>query len=126
MMMGARIKEARTWMGLSLREAGSRMGVSYEWLRQLESYDCLSRDQVKRICSAFPVNEAWLETGEGQMFTSDVPKAAEKGREELKKTRTARDRAKRARERAEQAALKPVRAAYVRDLQHGRVPRPSS
>ena len=113
--MGERLKEARTWMGLTLRTVGNKMGVSRERIRQLESYEYISDAQVERLCASLGVNDNWLKTGEGQMFTWDVPKSeknekSEKPRQSKKTT----ERVKR--ERAEREAIKPVRAEYVRKL----------
>ena len=110
--MGERLKEARTWMGLTLRTVGNKMGVSRERIRQLESYEYISDAQVERLCASLGVNDTWLKTGEGQMFTRDVPKS-----EKNDKPRHSKKTAEHAeRERAEREALKPVRAEYVRKL----------
>lgn len=68
--MGERIKELRKALGLTQKEFGERIGVkpntigTYEIGRN-EPIDAV----VVLICREFNVNETWLRTGEGDMFT---------------------------------------------------------
>lgn len=99
-MDGTQIRNLRRNKGLSLRAFGEQMGVSYERVRQLEAYQYISPEIQERICTAFNVDSA------DPLFFSAPKKQSPSGNK--------KDRA--SREAAERAALKPVRAAYVRKL----------
>jgi len=68
--VGERIKKLRKALGLTQKEFGERLGVkpntigTYEIGRN-EPIDAV----VSLICREFKVNETWLRTGEGDMFT---------------------------------------------------------
>ena len=67
--MEKRIEEVRKSLSLSRAAFGSRLGVSGDVINNLER----GRVEVKEhmfllICKEFNVNEAWLRTGEGEMF----------------------------------------------------------
>lgn len=70
MVLGERIKELRKALGLTQKEFGERLGVkpntigTYEIGRN-EPIDAV----VALLCREFNVNETWLRTGEGDMFT---------------------------------------------------------
>lgn len=44
------------------------MGVSRQWVDQLENRDYYSKDQSEKISQALGINEEWLRTGHGAMF----------------------------------------------------------
>ena len=111
--MGARLKEARTWMGLTLKTVGERMNLSRQRIHDLESYDYLSDYQIERISASLGVDKTWLRTGEGPMFMPGYKVAEEAAKPVHQRQTSAAEKKLRA---AERAALKPVRAEYVRNL----------
>lgn len=67
--MNGRIKELRNQLGLTLEEFGSRIGMSKSGLSKIErNVSGISDQTIRSICREFEVNEAWLRTGEGDMF----------------------------------------------------------
>lgn len=115
--MGARLKEARTWMGLTLKTVGERMNLSRQRIHDLESYDYLSDYQIERISVSLGVDKTWLRTGEGPMFMPghEVP-VAQMATQRQQQMSAAEKKARIARIAAERAALKQIRAEYVRNL----------
>ena len=101
-MDGLQIRNLRQNNGMSLRAFGKQVGVSYERVRQLENYDYISPEIQERICAAFSVDSADPLFYSTPTFQSTTDK----------KTR----KAQASREAAERAALKPVRAAYAREI----------
>ena len=68
--MNERIKELRKHLGLTLEEFGKRLGVTRSAIGHLERGERTLTDQMfLSICREFNVNENWLRTGEGEMFT---------------------------------------------------------
>lgn len=64
-----RIKEIRTTLGLSQTEFGLRVGVKQGTVAGYENGAWVPLDTVvASICREFNVNEAWLRTGDGEMF----------------------------------------------------------
>ena len=101
-MDGLQIRNFRQNQGMSLRAFGKQVGVSYERVRQLENYDYISPEIQERICAAFSVDSA------DPLFLTTPNPAPQPD----KKTR----KAQAVRKKEEQAALKPVRAAYAREI----------
>ena len=68
-----RIKIIRKSLNLTQKEFAQKIYVStsFQTLIELERKKVLDR-HIKLIVSAFGVNEAWLRTGEGEMFEKDV------------------------------------------------------
>ena len=97
-MNGTQIRNFRKNKGMSLRAFGKQMGVSYEWIRQLEGYELVSPDQVRRICTAFNVDSA-----DPLFFSAPALSRRQKKLE-------------RSRERAKKKALLQVRARWVRNI----------
>ena len=67
-----RIQQLRKKLDLSRRAFGEQLGVSESVIVNIE-FDRLKRPDQKEplyklICEKFNVNEAWLRTGEGEMF----------------------------------------------------------
>ena len=68
--MNERIKELRKHLGLTLEEFGKRLGVTRSAIGHLERGERTLTDQMfLSICREFDVNEEWLRTGEGEMFS---------------------------------------------------------
>ena len=68
-----RIKILRKSLNLTQKEFAKKICVStsFQTLTELGQKKVLDR-HIKLIVSAFGVNEAWLRTGEGEMFEKDV------------------------------------------------------
>lgn len=68
--MNERIKELRKHLGLTLEEFGKRLGVTRSAIGHLERGERTLTDQMfLSICREFNVNEEWLRTGDGEMFS---------------------------------------------------------
>ena len=69
--MKDRIREVREHFGLSMEKFGSRIGIGKTSISLLESgKNNPSVQTVSLICREFGVNEHWLRTGEGEMFST--------------------------------------------------------
>ena len=67
--MEERIKELRKALGFTQQEFSERIGVKRNTVAQYEMGRNPPGDTViTLICREFNVNEAWLRTGEGEMF----------------------------------------------------------
>lgn len=67
--MNERIRELRKKLGLTQTEFGEKIAMRQTGVAWLESGDRKITDRViTTICAVFDVNEAWLRTGEGEMF----------------------------------------------------------
>ena len=68
--MNERIKKVRKELGLTLDKFGERIGIQKATLSKIENgYVTLTERNITTICREFNVNEDWLRTGEGEMFT---------------------------------------------------------
>ena len=68
--MNERIKEVRLSLGLSQDEFGRRLGVTRGAITNIELNKVAPKPLfVDLICREFHVNEFWLRTGEGEMFS---------------------------------------------------------
>ena len=68
--MNKRVKELRKALGLSGEKFGEPIGIKRSAVSQIESGKInLSEQVIKSICLAYHVNEDWLRTGQGDMFT---------------------------------------------------------
>lgn len=72
--MKERIKELRRALGLTQQEFADRLGIKRGALANYE----VGRNEpidavVSLMCREFQVNEAWLRTGQGEMFLSLSP-----------------------------------------------------
>ena len=68
--MNKRIKKVRKELGLTLDKFGERIGIQKATLSKIENgYVTLTERNITTICREFNVNENWLRTGEGEMFT---------------------------------------------------------
>ena len=69
--MHERIKELRKALGLTQQKFADGMGVKQNTIAQYESGRNAPIDAViTLICRTYGVNEAWLRTGEGEMFVA--------------------------------------------------------
>ena len=65
-----RVKELRTQLGMTQTEFGKRLGRTQQTICQWEHGARYIRDAaVSSICANFNVDERWLRTGEGEMFS---------------------------------------------------------
>lgn len=65
-----RIKELRKALGLTQEKFGERVGVKKNTISQIENGVNGVTDQIRlSVCREFNVNEDWLRTGEGSMFS---------------------------------------------------------
>ena len=70
--MNYRIKELRKRLGVNQEEFGERIGITKSSVSLLESgKNTPSKQTVQLMCKEFHVDENWLKTGEGEMFTID-------------------------------------------------------
>lgn len=68
--MGERFKELRKALGLTQQEFADRIGVSRNNIATYETDKSRPGDAViTLVVRAFNVNEVWLRTGAGEMFT---------------------------------------------------------
>lgn len=67
--MNQRIRELRKALGLSGEKFGANLGLTKMAISKMENGRVsISEPNIKLICSTYNVNEAWLRTGEGEMF----------------------------------------------------------
>lgn len=68
--MNERIRELRKHLNLTLEEFGKKVGVTKAAIGRIEKGERSVTDQMfLSICREFGVNEEWLRTGEGEMFS---------------------------------------------------------
>ena len=83
--MNERIKEVRLALGLSLESFGSRIGLGKSSVSKIERGANSTTDQtVLSICREYGVNEIWLRTGEGAMFSQNRKTVIDRVAEEYK------------------------------------------
>lgn len=71
--MQTRLKELRTSLGLSQARFAQEIHKSPGYISNAETgRGSISEYTMEVICERFSVNRVWLETGEGEMFISDV------------------------------------------------------
>jgi len=76
-----RVKELRTSLDLSQAKFGGKLGVSPSGIAKIETGDRPVTDQMKlSIVNTFSISQTWLETGEGDMFSTSDDLGAELGR----------------------------------------------
>ena len=82
--MENRIKAVRETLKLSQRKFGEKLGVSRDVISNIEYGRVKPKALLLRhMCQLYGVNEHWLETGEGEMFTNS-PGESSKLEEALK------------------------------------------
>lgn len=71
MNINSRIKKIRIELKLSQTEFAKALGVTQPSLSDIEKGKTTNIDErnIKLICKEFNVNEEWLRTGEGEMFS---------------------------------------------------------
>jgi transcriptional regulator with XRE-family HTH domain len=71
MNINSRILHLRKHLKISQTEFANRLGVSQPSLSDIEKGKTVNIDErnIKLICREFNVNEHWLRTGEGQIFS---------------------------------------------------------
>ena len=81
--MNNKIKIVREALGLSQREFGEKIGVSRDVISNMEYGRVQPKELlVKHICEFYGINEQWMRTGQGDMF-SEEPKINKKTDEAL-------------------------------------------
>ncbi|MEG1523980.1 MAG: helix-turn-helix transcriptional regulator [Clostridia bacterium] len=71
MEIGDRIREVRVSFSLNQTEFGKRVGLSQSAIGGYENNSHKVADQtIMHICKEYNINEEWLRTGEGEMFSS--------------------------------------------------------
>ncbi|MDR0909508.1 MAG: helix-turn-helix domain-containing protein [Spirochaetaceae bacterium] len=66
-----RIKLVREALKLNQRDFATRLSASHGLIAGIETGKPVNIRLIKLIASEFSVNEAWLSTGEGEMFTTN-------------------------------------------------------
>lgn len=75
--MNTRIKELRNFLGLTQKEFGQKLGFKSS-ISEIENGTApIVERTIVSIVSVFNVNEKWLRTGEGEMFTTKDEKLNE-------------------------------------------------
>lgn len=70
MTVGERVKALREKLGITQEEFSQRLGTTRNTITNYEANRRAPMDAtIKSICREFDVNEEWLRTGEGEMFT---------------------------------------------------------
>ena len=69
-----RLIELRKHLGLTQARLGQLVGLSDGSVSRIESGQTIIGDKhIKLICGTLGINETWLKTGEGPMFTEEIP-----------------------------------------------------
>lgn len=69
--MKQRLKEIRKTLGLNQTDFARHLGITQTAYSMIENGNRpLAEKYIKVICSEFHVNEAWVKTGQGDMFLS--------------------------------------------------------
>lgn len=70
--MNERIKKIRKSVGLSQKDFGIKIGVSDTAISKIEHGERNpSKQTIKLICKEFKINQNWLKSGIGEMFSND-------------------------------------------------------
>nr|DAH17364.1 MAG TPA: Repressor protein CI [Caudoviricetes sp.] len=68
--IGSRVKAVRKALNLTTTKFGERIGIKNPSVSMIETGKSNPSDRtILSICREFNVNETWLRTGEGEMFT---------------------------------------------------------
>ncbi|GHU54723.1 hypothetical protein FACS1894132_09800 [Clostridia bacterium] len=83
--MNDRIKILREYLNITKTEFGKRIGVTVNNICDIESKRRNPGNQtIILICDKFNVNEEWLRTGDGEMFTKPYNAELERLKEQFK------------------------------------------
>lgn len=81
--MHKRIKEVRNTLRLNQQDFGENLGMTLDMIASLENKRVNIKDvTIRHICEIYHVDENWLRTGEGKMFSKE-PKEYGKADEAL-------------------------------------------
>ena len=73
MTKGERIRQVRQGLGLTQGKFAERIAISFGYLSGMECGDKRVNERVIRLISMeFGVNEHWLHTGEGEMYSESA------------------------------------------------------
>ncbi|BCJ95327.1 hypothetical protein acsn021_28960 [Anaerocolumna cellulosilytica] len=71
--MEKRVKLIRKSLNLSQKKFGDRLGLKPNSISSIETgKNTLTDQNIKMICSTFQINEDWLRTGNGEMYTKHL------------------------------------------------------
>ena len=69
-----RIRLIRKTLGMKQGDFARRIGLTQTALSMIElDKTTLTEKNIKLICTTFAVNEDWLRTGKGEMFSAESP-----------------------------------------------------
>ena len=72
--MNTRIREIRQALAINQSEFGEKIGLKQNAVSLMEKPNGRIKEQnIIAICTQFHVNEVWLRTGEGEMFSLEKP-----------------------------------------------------
>ena len=79
MTVNERVKVVRETKGYTLKEFGSRIGISDSAVSQIEKgRNRVSEQVILLICHEFSIRERWLRFGEGDMFCLEKDQLAQR------------------------------------------------
>lgn len=79
-----RLRQARKLAGLTLADVAATTGYAQTTLSSVENHhDQPSKRLLSKWIQALAINEAWLKTGEGEIFAKAVPKQVREQRSNL-------------------------------------------
>jgi transcriptional regulator with XRE-family HTH domain len=68
--MNKRLKELRKTLKLNQSDFAAKIGIAQSGYSQIETGEnALTEQNIKLICFIYGVNDSWLRTGEGEMFS---------------------------------------------------------
>lgn len=72
-MIGARIKQARKALGLTMKQFSEPLGLSESAISRIESGSANpSEGAIKLMCAVYHLDYFWLTEGKGEMFVNDT------------------------------------------------------
>lgn len=72
--MNTRIKKIRKSLRLTQKDFGAKIGMKPSSISDIETgRNNLSEQTIKLICKEYQINEVWLRTGEGEMYSEISP-----------------------------------------------------
>lgn len=64
-----RFKIVRTSLGLTQTDVAKQLGITPQAISKYEKDGVISSASIKSYCISFNVNQTWLETGNGEIFS---------------------------------------------------------